>query len=87
MGRGVLRRRLARQLLGRPCCGGHPRGGQTRACELVSIILEVGGGKVTYQIPAGGVAGVTKLVVGGENNEDLGCHFCKICRLNWVMLL
>jgi hypothetical protein len=34
--------------------------------------------KVTYQIPAAGVAGVTELVVGGENDEDPGCHYCEL---------
>lgn len=29
---------------------------------------------VTYQIPAGWVTGGAELVVGGEDDEDFGCH-------------
>lgn len=31
--------------------------------------------RVTYQIPAGWMTGFAELVVGGENDEDFGCHF------------
>lgn len=29
---------------------------------------------IAYQVPASGLAGGTKLVVGGEDDEDLGSH-------------
>jgi hypothetical protein len=41
----------------------------------------------TYQPPAGGLA-IGKLVVGGQNEEDLGRH-CDVILVNWgtVMIL
>jgi hypothetical protein len=28
------------------------------------------------QVPASGLVEVAQLVVGGEDEEDLGCHYC-----------
>lgn len=99
MGRGVLRRRLVRRLLGRLCRGGLRGGGRIRALGFIvsmGSILDLGyfilivridrickclieclieAIRVTYQIPAGWVTGFAELVVGGENDEDFGCHF------------
>lgn len=37
---------------------------------LIEVVI-----RVAYQIPAGWVAGGAKLVMGGEDDEDFGCHF------------